>query len=129
MAMEVRKFQCNLEGLAAAQSFLESVCASPKPAIVLDELASNIVRCSGASDFSLGLEMVDGTLTLVLSDGGVAFDPTCETKKPDIAQPAQEREIGGLGVFMVKKMSESMTYRREAGKNILTVVLNCSSVR
>ena len=120
--METRNFPCSSEGLVGAQAFLESVCDSPKPAIILDEIVSNIVRCSGASGFSISIEcQADGSLTMVFVDDGKAFDPTSEIATPDVSAAAEDREIGGLGIFMVKKMSKSVTYRREGEKNILTV--------
>ncbi|MBR3307883.1 MAG: ATP-binding protein [Lachnospiraceae bacterium] len=52
-----------------------------------------------------------------LEDSGVPFDPTAH-KDPDITLSAEERAIGGLGIFMVKKRMDSFTYRFENGKNI-----------
>ena len=121
--MTERSFPCTSEGLAASQAFLESVCDSPKPAIVLDEIASNIVRCSGASDFTLGLDRTGDALTMVFSDGGVAFDPTQDAATPDITASLDDRGIGGLGIFMVKKMAKSVNYSRRDGRNVLTVVM------
>ena len=51
LAVNEKNFSCDLDGLAAAQAFLEAVCDSPKPTILMDEIVSNIVRCSGASAF------------------------------------------------------------------------------
>lgn len=121
--MTEKTFPCASEGLVAAQSFLESVCDSPKPAIVLDEIASNIVRCSGARGFTLGLDKTGDVLTMVFSDDGVAFDPTQDAVTPDVSLSAGARGIGGLGIFMVKKMSKSVGYVRRDGKNVLTVVM------
>lgn len=121
--MTEKAFPCTSEGLAAAQAFLESVCDLPKPAIVLDEIASNIVRCSGASGFRLGLDRTGDALTMVFADDGVAFDPTRDAATPDISLPADDRGIGGLGIFMVKKMAQSVNYVRRDGMNVLTVVI------
>ena len=54
--MTERRFSCDTEGLAGAQAFLESVCEEPKPAVVMDEIVSNIVRCSGAKAFTVQLD-------------------------------------------------------------------------
>ena len=121
--MTEKTFPCTSEGLAASQAFLESVCDSPKPAIVLDEIASNIVRCSGASGFTVGLDESGDLLTMIFSDDGVAFDPTQDAATPDVSLSADERGIGGLGIFMVKKMSKSVSYVRQGGRNVLTVVM------
>ena len=121
--MVEKSFTCDSEGLVGAQAFLESVCESPKPAIVMDEIVSNIVRCSGASGFTVGIDAGEDGLRMVFSDDGKAFDPTTEVATPDITASAEERSIGGLGIFMVKKMAKSVAYARQDGKNVLTVVL------
>ena len=106
-----------------AQTFLESVCEAPKPGIVMDEIVSNIVRCSGAKDFTVGLDKTDAGLTMVFSDAGKAFDPTRETAEPDLSASLDDRGIGGLGIFMVKKMAKSVSYRREGDRNVLTILM------
>jgi len=58
--------------------------------------------------------------TIELVDGGIPYDPLSR-KDPDITLDAEERQIGGLGIFMVKDMMDQVTYRREGGKNILTM--------
>ena len=121
--MTEKAFPCTSEGLAASQAFLETVSDSPKAAVVLDEIASNIVRCSGASGFTLAFDKSADALTMVFSDDGVAFDPTQDAATPDISLSADDRGIGGLGIFMVKKMSKSVNYVRRDGRNVLTVVM------
>ena len=121
--MMKKSFACTTEDLAAAQAFLESVCEAPKPAIVMDEIVSNIVRCSGASGFTIGLDPADDGLRMVFIDDGVAFDPTKDVPQPDISAAAENRGIGGLGIFMVKKMSKSVAYERQDGKNVLTIIM------
>jgi len=109
--------------MLGAQAYLESVCDSPKPAIVMDEIVSNIVRCSGAREFSIGLKLTEDSLTMKFSDSGNPFDPTREAAEPDISASVENRQVGGLGLFMVRKMSKSVSYERQDGKNILTVVI------
>ena len=89
----------------------------------MDEIVSNIVRCSGASGFTISLDKSGDVLTMVFSDDGVAFDPTQDAATPDVSLSADERGIGGLGIFMVKKMSKSVNYVRQGGRNVLTVVM------
>jgi len=121
--METKDFPCSAEGMVDAQAFLELQCDEPKPAIVMDEIVSNIVRCSGATGFSIGIERSDGGLTMVFSDDGMAFDPTREIDTPDVKAALDDRSIGGLGIFMVKKMAKSVVYRRENDRNVLTVLM------
>ena len=122
-AMGERNFSCDMDGLAGATAFLESVCDSPKPAILMDEIVSNIVRCSGASGFTVRLDTEQEGLRMTFVDDGVAFDPTRDSAAPDVTAAAEDRRIGGLGIFMVKKMSKSVTYERRDGRNVLTVVM------
>ena len=124
MSGQVKSFPCNTDGMVAAQAFLESVCESPKPKIVMDEIVSNIVRCSGAREFSIALsDLEGGGVEMVFTDNGVPFDPTSDAKPPDITAGIEERDIGGLGIFMVKRMSKSVKYVRETDRNVLTVAM------
>lgn len=121
--METKIFSCSPDGMIAAQSFLESVCTEPKPSIIMDEVVSNIVRCSGATDFSIALDRVADGISMTFSDDGKPFDPTSEIETPDIEAKLSDRKIGGLGMFMVKKMSREVSYSRENGRNVLKVVI------
>jgi len=121
--VETREYPCTTEGMAAAQAYLESLCIEPKPSIVLDEVVSNIVRCSGAKNFFFGVAKEGGVLTLVFADDGSPFDPTTEIDAPDVTASLEEREIGGLGIYMVKKMAKTVDYRREENRNVLTVTM------
>ena len=59
-------------------------------------------------------------------DHGIPYNPL-EKADPDTTLSAEERQIGGLGIFMVKKSMDDMKYRREDGMNILTIRKNCGS--
>ncbi len=54
-------------------------------------------------------------------DSGLAFDPLSKPD-PDITLPAEEREVGGLGIYMVKKSMDAVKYERKDDKNIFTLV-------
>ena len=88
--------------------------------IASDEIYSNIVHYSGAKTAVVTLTDGGEGLTVRFADDGVPYDPT-DAGEPDITLPAQEREIGGLGIFLVKKLAAELRYSRENGKNILTV--------
>ena len=60
------------------------------------------------------------TVTIQFEDSGVPFDPLAK-KDADTTLSADEREIGGLGILMVKKSMDQMAYERRDGKNILTI--------
>lgn len=93
--------------------------------ICIDEIFGNIARYaygSGAGSATLRLDFdeTERLFSLTFIDGGEPFDPR-NVPEPDITSPLDERPIGGLGLFMVKKMVDSMTYRRENELNILTI--------
>ncbi len=88
--------------------------------IAADELFSNIARYSGATETVISCGMEAGAAVLTLSDNGKPFDPT-KIKTPDTTLSAAERNIGGLGIYMVRKMMDSMEYAFSGGRNILTV--------
>ena len=88
--------------------------------IAVDEIFSNIARYSGASDATVGVSVEAGCITLRFADNGRPYNPT-ERPDPDITLPAEEREIGGLGIYMVKKSMNSVEYEYREGLNILTL--------
>jgi serine/threonine-protein kinase RsbW len=61
------------------------------------------------------------SIYITFIDKGFAFNPL-EIEEPDIESLIQERQIGGLGIFIVKKVMDEVLYRREEGNNILTIV-------
>lgn len=89
--------------------------------IVTDEIFSNIAQYSGATSATVGCLLSENRLTLQFSDNGKPYDPT-ETPEPDTTLSADERKIGGLGIFMVKKIMDTVSYEYKDGLNILTAV-------
>ena len=118
-----KRFAVSREGMVEAQAFLELYQDDPKPAIIMDEIVSNIVRCSGASWFSISLRQCADGFRMEFTDDGKPFDPTREIAAPDVTAAVEDREIGGLGMFMVRKMSKSVGYERKGDRNVLRVVI------
>lgn len=85
-----------------------------------DEIFSNIARYSGAADASVDCRVTAGRVVIRFMDDGRPYDPTTQPE-PDVTLPAEEREIGGLGIFMVKKSMDRMSYEYANGRNILTI--------
>ena len=110
-----------------AKSLTEKLAVVPKVAnkvsIAVDEIYSNIVNYSGAELATISYEIKDGRLYMTFTDDGIPYNPL-EAEEPDVTLSAEERKIGGLGIFMVKKMTESMEYTYEDGKNILSLVIS-----
>ncbi|MBE6382387.1 MAG: hypothetical protein E7049_05155 [Lentisphaerae bacterium] len=125
----IMTFAPTQQGVAAASDWLDGVLPQlgadilgPAIHVILDEISSNIVRHSGATKFDICLESVDDAkrLRMTFSDDGKPYDPLAHTD-PDTTLSASERPIGGLGILMVKKMSDAIAYRYAGLRNILTI--------
>ena len=88
--------------------------------IAADEIFSNIARYSGAAATQVDCEAADGRAVIRFMDDGAPYDPTAQ-EEPDITLSAEDREIGGLGIFMVKKSMDRLSYAYTAGQNVLTI--------
>jgi anti-sigma regulatory factor (Ser/Thr protein kinase) len=91
--------------------------------LALEEAVVNVMNYayedSGLID--LTAKVVDSEIVFVLEDSGKAFDPT-KVDDPDITLSAEDRDIGGLGIFLVQQLMSGVTYSREDGKNVLTMI-------
>jgi len=90
-----------------------------KVMLALDEIYSNIVYYSKATLATIKLSKKEDGIEIIFEDNGTPYDPT-KVEDPDVTLSADERKIGGLGIFMVKKIASSVTYKYE-NKNILNV--------
>ncbi|MER2054107.1 MAG: ATP-binding protein [Clostridia bacterium] len=95
--------------------------------IAIDEIITNIASYAYAGEkengmMTIGFAFDAGTETaeITFADEGMAFDPL-SAAEPDVNLPAEERQIGGLGIFLVKKTMDDVSYRREDGQNVLTI--------
>lgn len=93
--------------------------------IAIDELFSNIANYAynpeiGPATVRVSVEGDPLTVTITFIDRGVPYDPL-EKEDPDIGLSAEERQIGGLGIFMVKQLMDDMTYEYRDGQNILMI--------
>ena len=88
--------------------------------VCVEEMFVNVAHYSGSGTVTLRTDCVEGLFSITLVDGGVPFDPLAKPD-PDITLSAEERRIGGLGIFMVKKSMDDVTYERKDGKNIFTM--------
>jgi len=93
--------------------------------IAIDELFSNIVHYAynpGTGPATVRVEVVEEPLSVIITfiDQGVPYDPLAKAD-PDVTLSAEEREIGGLGIYIVKKNMNEITYEYKDGKNILKI--------
>lgn len=92
--------------------------------LALEEHLTNIVRYGhtdgGEHSIKVACGLADSDLRIQIEDDGCAFNPL-EHPAPDLSKPIADRPIGGLGIHMIRKSLDSVEYRREGGKNILTM--------
>jgi anti-sigma regulatory factor (Ser/Thr protein kinase) len=120
--------------LEAVLAFIEEeLSASGCPAkarmrlsLAVEEVFVNIARYAyapgeGNVDVSISISGDPPVATLAFSDGGVPYNPL-ERPDPDVTLEAEDREIGGLGIYMVKKNVDEVRYRYDDGQNVLTLI-------
>lgn len=93
--------------------------------LAADEAASNIIEHAyeGIKDGEIELtcDMRGGKLTITMQDHGKSFDPK-KIKKPNLKAGLSERQIGGLGVYLMRKLMDEVNYRSSGSGNLLTMV-------
>ena len=96
--------------------------------IAIDELFGNIAHYAYNPEIgkaTVRVEVIEDPLAVVITfiDNGVPYDPLAK-EDPDTTLSAEEREIGGLGIYMVKKSMDEITYEYKDGQNILAIKKN-----
>ena len=93
--------------------------------VAIDEIFGNIAYYAygkGSGNATIQIEMEDNPpkITLTFIDQGIPYNPL-ESKDPDITLDIEDREIGGLGIFLVKKTMDALSYEYVDGQNVLTL--------
>ena len=93
--------------------------------IAIDELFGNIAQYAyhpEVGSATVRVEVSEDPLTVIITfiDGGVPYNPL-KAEEPDIALSAEDRPLGGLGIYMVKKSMDGIAYEYRDGKNILSI--------
>ena len=95
--------------------------------LVLEEAVSNVILYAYPKEehqeIVLTTKISDKSLIFVLTDSGKEFDPT-QAPDADVTLSAEEREIGGLGIFLIRQIMNKVEYQRIEGKNVLTLGKN-----
>lgn len=91
--------------------------------LALEEAVVNVMNYAYENEglIKLSVSSNEQEVVFTLEDEGKEFDPT-KVEDPDITLSAEERNIGGLGIFLVQQFMESVNYCRKDGKNILTMI-------
>ena len=93
--------------------------------LALEELGLNIMNHGhdeGTHEIEIDLTSEADALTIEIKDDGKPFDPLRDAPEPDLDSPVGVRNPGGLGVHFVRTMMDELSYRREQGKNHVTLV-------
>ena len=132
-AMNEKVFTAKKETLPEVMAFTEECLesfecpmkSSMAICVAVEEIFINIASYAypdgdGNATLSFSFDENERLMTLVIKDNGVPFNPL-ERAEPDITLSADEREIGGLGIFITKKTMDTVSYAYENGENILTM--------
>ena len=110
------------------QNLEESDCpikAQMQIAVAAEEIYVNIAHYAyapGTGEATVRLEITDDpSVRLTFIDSGIPFDPL-KKPDPDVTLAAEDRQIGGLGIYMTKKTMDDVIYRYKDGQNVLTLV-------
>ena len=131
--MKELNLEASLENIPQVTAFvdreLELLCCPMKAQmqidVAIDELFSNISRYAydpATGPATVRVEVEQKPLAVVISfiDHGVPYDPLA-SQDPDITLSAEDRPIGGLGIFMTKKLMDDVCYEYKNGQNILRI--------
>lgn len=123
-----------MENIWEFKSFIESsmkvrqisMQTSLKIQIAADEIFSNICYYSGATEVTLSIYIEENAkgknVVLCFEDDGIYFDPLKRTE-PDVDELLEKRKTGGLGIYLVKKQMDKVSYEYKAGRNRLTIYI------
>lgn len=121
---EIERIHAAVEILAEAENWEPGLMFQIK--LVVEEIGTNIVKYGydeqGDSDIQITLTSEANTLTMEIIDDGKPYDPFTEAPPPDLDSSVPERPIGGLGVYLVQRLMDDAHYRREDGRNIVTLI-------
>ena len=132
--MTYQTFPAKVEALSDVLGFVDRVLESYECpmkiqtaiCVAIEEVFVNVAHYAygdGEGDMTLGIGFDEESrnITFRMSDKGTPFDPL-KKPDPDITLSAEEREIGGLGIFITKKTMDTVSYAYENGENILTMI-------
>ena len=116
----------DLSEIEKIPSFIESLGLDGKTTdelnLAIEEAVTNIISySSGKGDIEINAKKKTDRVIVTLKDNGKPFDPT-STIEPDISSTPNDRPIGGLGIFLVRRLMDEVSYDRKDGVNSLTLI-------
>jgi len=131
--MKEMEIDAILENFEAVQAFVDEelerlecpMAIQIQIDIAVEEVFVNIAHYAYNPEVgkaTIRVEIIDDPLSIVMTfmDNGIPYDPLAK-EDPDVTLPAEERKIGGLGVYMVKESMDDVKYEYRNGQNILTL--------
>ena len=130
--MNQLKTEAKTENLEIINDFLaENLIGCPMKLLIqtqlaVEEIFVNIAHYAykdktGDVNVLCELDKEKNLFTIIFEDTGIPFDPL-KRDDPDVTATAEERDIGGLGIFLTKKLMDEVSYENKDGKNILTLI-------
>ena len=120
---QISRLEKFISGIADSKNLDEALATNIN--LALEEAVTNSVMYAypegTEGEIEIKARVDDNEIEFILSDNGIEFDPTARPE-PDITASAELRPIGGLGIFLVKNIMDSVTYRREDGTNNLIMI-------
>ena len=121
---EIAQVQQAIEQFSAKTNTAAGI--AQKMSIILDELLNNTISYGfedpRGHEIHVAIEVDDDHVTMRVSDDGIPFNPFTHID-PDTSLSAEERDIGGLGVMLVKQLTNSQTYQRLSDRNVVTLTI------
>lgn len=119
---EIAKLRGELE------NFGQKCSLSPKTLfelnLILEELLANVISYAYGDnqrhEIVVQADLRNGELVIRVEDDGRAFNPL-QSPPPDLERPLEQRRVGGLGLHLVRELTDSIEYDRKDGKNLLVV--------
>ncbi|HVP95964.1 ATP-binding protein [Methanoregula sp.] len=92
--------------------------------LAIEESVTNSIRHGyrgHSGQITIHCEIVPENMTVIITDDAPAFDPLV-MPDPDVTSSLEERKAGGLGIYLIRRVTDAVTYRYDQGKNILTLI-------
>ena len=122
-ADELPRLAVAVEEMAASEAWSPDLAFQVQ--LALDEISDNLVqhRTEAQSTYmEVALVSDEQTVTVTVVDDGIAFDPIVDAPAADVTSELKDRPVGGLGLHLIRTLLDEVNYRREDGKNVLTLV-------
>ncbi len=93
--------------------------------LALEELGLNAIQYGSRGetpDIEIVMDSSNDAVVITISDSGIPFDPLHDAPAPDLESSVEDRRVGGLGIYFVRELMDDVQYKREGGRNHLTLV-------